>query len=128
MRERYLASQVRYLTMERQLSEIQDAFNTENISNLVIKGPALALTLYPSAAARPCSDIDLLVSPDEYLKARSVLDRIGYRCGYQRFENFREFFNSEPFSHRTDSTKPYEVDLHWDIFQYHGLKRRKWSR
>lgn len=123
MRERFLAGQARYLTMERQLSDILDAFVAENISALVIKGPALALTLYPSPAARPCSDIDLLVRPDEYLKARSVLDRIGYRCGYRRFENFRELFNSEPFSHRTDSTKPYEVDLHWNIFQYHGLKR-----
>ena len=109
--------------MERQISEILDAFNSEKISALVVKGPALALTLYPATAARPCSDIDLLVRPNQYVKAREVLNRIGYRCRYERFENFKEFFNSEPFSHRTDPTKPYEVDLHWDVFQYHGLKR-----
>ena len=123
MREGFLASQARYLAMERQISEILDAFNSEKISALVVKGPALALTLYPTPAARPYSDIDLLVRPEQYVKAREVLNRIGYRCRYERFENFKEFFNSEPFSHGTDPTKPYEVDLHWDIFQYHGLKR-----
>ena len=127
MRKGFLASQACYLAMERQIAKILDAFNSENISALVVKGPALALTLYPTPAARPYSDIDLLVRPEQYVKAREVLNRIGYRCRYKRFENFKEFFNSEPFSYRKDPTKPFEVDLHWDLFQYHGLKRRNGS-
>ena len=123
MREGFLSSQARYLTMERQIFDVLDAFKGDNISTLVLKGPALACTIYPAVAARPCSDIDLLVRAEQYMKAREVLNRIGYRCRYNRFENFKEFFNSEPFSHNTDPTRPFEVDLHWDVFQYHGLKR-----
>ena len=123
MRKGFLASQARHLAMERQISDILDAFNSEKVSALVIKGPALTLTVYPATAARPCSDIDLLVRPEQYVKAREILNRIGYRCRYNRFDNFKEFFNSEPFSCGKDPTKPYEVDLHWDVFQYHGLKR-----
>ena len=123
MREVFLVSHARYLTMERQISDILDAFNREKISALVVKGPALAWTLYPTSATRPSADIDLLVRTEQYVKAREVLNRIGYRCLYKRFETFKEFFNSEPFSHRVETTRPYEVDLHWSIFQYHGLKR-----
>jgi hypothetical protein len=123
MRERFLASHARYLGMERQIRDVLDAFHREKISALVIKGPALARTLYPSAATRPSDDIDILVNPEQYMKAREALTRIGYGSTCRRFETFRAFFSSEPFIHRTDKTKPYEVDLHWSIFQYHGLKR-----
>jgi Uncharacterised nucleotidyltransferase len=123
MREIYLASHVRYLNMERQIREIFDAFKREKISVLVYKGPALASTIHPAYATRPFNDIDLLVKPEEYLKAQEILLQMGYQCQFKRFEMFQELFNSESFVHQNDTIKSFEVDLHWDIFQYHGLKR-----
>jgi hypothetical protein len=123
MREIYLASHVRYLNMERQIREAYDAFNREKISALIYKGPALASTIYPAYAARPFNDIDLLVKPEEYLKARNVLLQLGYQSQVNRFEMFQELFNSEAFIQEEDTAQLFEIDLHWDVFQYHGLKR-----
>jgi hypothetical protein len=72
--------------MERQLREILDTFGRENISSLVLKGPALAWTVYPDPATRPFADIDLLVRPDQYMKARNILNQLGYRSQLDRFE------------------------------------------
>ena len=123
MREIFLASRVRYMGMERQLKEVLHAFDKEKLSVLVYKGPALACTVYPDSATRPFGDMDLLVKPEQYLKAKDVLMQMGYQSQFKRFEQFRELFNSESFVHQKDTTPSFEVDLHWDVFQYHGLKR-----
>lgn len=123
MREIYLASHVRHLNMERQVKAVLHTFEKEQLSVLVYKGPALARTVYPSYAARPFNDIDLLVKPEHYLKARDVLMQMGYQPQFKRFEKFQELFNSESFVYQKDRIKLFEVDLHWDVFQYHGLKR-----
>jgi hypothetical protein len=124
MREIYLASHVRYLNMEKQIGEVCEAFNKKKISVLIYKGPALACTIYPAYAARPFNDIDLLVKPEQYKIARDILLQIGYQPEVNRFEKFQELFNSESFIHQGDTTHLFEIDLHWDIFQYHGLKRK----
>jgi len=123
IREIYLASHVRYLNMERQIREVFDAFKRKKISVLIYKGPALACTIYPAYAARPFNDIDLLVKPEQYKIARDILRKMGYLSRVNRFETFQELFNSESFVHQGDTTQLFEIDLHWDIFQYHGLKR-----
>jgi len=118
-----LISHARYVRMVRQLKGILDAFNEKRIDVLVIKGPALASTVYPEPATRPFADIDLLVKPDQYLRARRVLNQLGYCSPIRRFEMFNELFNAEPFCQLKDGTKPFEIDLHWSMFHYHGIKR-----
>lgn len=122
MREIFLASRARYLNLERQIHEVFDTFKKEKIPVLIYKGPALAYTVYPDSATRPFGDIDLLVKPQECPKAQDVLLQMGYQSQSKRFKTFQELFNSESYVHQKDS-QSFEVDLHWDIFQYHGLKR-----
>jgi len=123
MREIFLASHARILSMERQLIEVMDAFNRKRIDTLLIKGPALAWTVYPGPATRPFSDIDLLVRPDQYSKTKETLCQLGYHSQTNRFDTFQEMFNAEPFVHSADKMKYFEVDVHWSLFQYHGLNR-----
>ena len=128
MREIFLASHVRYLSMERQLREVMDAFNRRRIDALLIKGPALAWTVYPDPATRPFSDIDLLVRPDQYSKIKETLSQLGYRSQTNRFDLFRELFNAETFVHTADAMKYFEVDVHWSLFHYHGLTQEQRRR
>jgi hypothetical protein len=123
MRKVFLISHARYVRMLRQIKEILDAFSEKRIDVLVIKGPALALTTYPEPSTRPFADIDLLVKLDQYLKARHVLTQLGYCSQIRRFDMFNELFNAEPFCHPKDGTKPFEIDIHWSLYQYHGIKR-----
>jgi hypothetical protein len=128
IREIFLLSCARWLRIEKQLREILDTFRREKISLLVLKGQALACTVYPDPATRPSVDIDLLIRPDQYFKARNVLNQLGYRSELDRFETFHELFNAEPFVHKDNAKKYFEVDVHWSLFQYHGLNRNNGIR
>ena len=123
MRKVFLLSHARYARMACQFQEILGAFNEEGIDVLVIRGPALASTVYPDPGTRPWADIDLLVKPDQYLKARRVLNQLGYLSQIRRFEMLNELFNAEPFFNPKYGTKRFEIDLHWSMFHYHGIKR-----
>jgi len=123
MREIFLANRALYLSMDRQLHVILNAFNREGIGTLIFRGPALAWTAYPDPAARPSADIDFLVRPDQYLKAAEVLDQLGYRSQSNRFEAFQTLFNADPFVHSDDSKRYLGLDLHWSLYQYRGMER-----
>ena len=49
------------LDLERRLLTLTDAFAARRIPFVVLKGPALAHTVYPAPSWRPFGDLDLLV-------------------------------------------------------------------
>ena len=53
MRQVFLVSCVRSVHMERQLLEIIEMFQEQGVRVLVLRGPALAFSLYPDPAMRP---------------------------------------------------------------------------
>ena len=123
MRNVFLANLARYLRVEQQLEEILRAFDERGIETLIIRGIGLANTVYPDYATRPFNDFDLLVGPDYYSQAREVLYHLGYRGQFRRFGMFKDLFNAESFLHKSQTRKYCQVDLHWSLFQYHGLRR-----
>jgi len=58
--------------------EVIDAFAAADVGVLLLKGPALARTLYRDHEHRGYSDVDLLVSPGVLPAARRVLEGLGY--------------------------------------------------
>jgi hypothetical protein len=123
MRMAFLESRVCCLNMERQLGEILDAFQEEGIRLLVVRGPALAWSLYPDPAMRPSSDLDLLVLPEQMLQARATLERLHYKCLGKRFEFARDFFREEAFVHQENPRDNLVVDLHWLHWELHPFFR-----
>jgi hypothetical protein len=119
MRQAFLISVVRSLHMERQLGEITEAFREQGIRVLVLRGPALAFSLYPDPAMRPSSDLDLLVMPEQVIQARSVLESLSYTCMAKRFEVARDFFREECFVHQNNQGNKFPVDLHWVHWELH---------
>jgi hypothetical protein len=61
----------------RVLSRLSAALSAEGLDALLVKGAALALTVYPPAA-RPMSDIDLLVRPGARAQTIAALARKGF--------------------------------------------------
>lgn len=49
------------------------------IEPLVLKGAAFGVTLYPTPATRPISDVDLLIAPDQLSSVQAICARRGYR-------------------------------------------------
>ncbi len=62
----------------------------QNIRVLLLKGAALATTVYPSFAARPMGDVDILVRPEEATRAWQLLVDSGWRPELSGGEQFFE--------------------------------------
>ena len=84
--------------------ELREILATAGVPALPIKGVDLAFAAYPSPACRPMTDIDVLVSPDDYETAGDVLRREGFTP-----------LPKEPrwWPARTFSRRGEMVDLHW---------------
>ena len=119
MRQDFLLSCVRSIHMERQLREIIEAFREQSVRVLVLRGPALAFSLYPDPAMRPSGDLDLLVMPEQVVQARGILESLGYTCLAKRFEVARDFFREECFIDHNNRGNKFPVDLHWVHWELH---------
>jgi hypothetical protein len=63
--------------LERTLRRVLDAFAAAGVPTIVLKGPALARTIYSEAALRPYSDIDLTVQEKHTPAAVAALQACG---------------------------------------------------
>lgn len=63
------------------LGQLGEALRKTNVPALLVKGAALALTVYPDAAARRMSDIDVLVDEADQTRAVKALENLGWLVG-----------------------------------------------
>ena len=63
----------------KQLKQVLRAFDERGIPVIVLKGSALAETVYATPALRPMGDIDLLVRNDDVSQAEDTLVHLDYR-------------------------------------------------
>ena len=66
------------LHAERKLLRLADAFDDAGIEYAILKGPALAHTVYREPCLRAFGDLDLLVRSQDYNRASALLTRIGH--------------------------------------------------
>ncbi|HEU4925681.1 MAG TPA: nucleotidyltransferase family protein [Vicinamibacterales bacterium] len=95
------------------LEEILEAFQRASIDTIVLKGAALAWTIYPSPALRPMSDIDLLVPPAAAPTAQLVLRRLRFEAevGGRRFGRNAHHL---PIASRSQNGVTISVEIHRD--------------
>ena len=74
-----LQSEFRMRKLARLLETAVDTLGRVGIEATVLKGAALAPTLYGSFTARPMNDIDLLIDPDRAQEARALMLAVGWR-------------------------------------------------
>jgi hypothetical protein len=122
------------LELERLLLEVTGALDAADVCALVLKGPALARTLYPDPTVRLFADIDLLIRSDQYDQACARLASTGYERRYRgprpgwdrRFTKgtvFQGNDGAELDIHRTLVDGPYGLaivlaDLHADPVRF----------
>ena len=76
---RYQESALRNTLYLTALEEIVAALNRAGSEPILLKGAALAYTIYPHPALRPMGDLDLWVSPHDFTAAAAALTRAGWR-------------------------------------------------
>ena len=121
-RESYFRNAARTHELNSQIKTIIGAFRPKGIRAVVLKGPALALSVYPDPVCRPSADIDLLVHPDQMKAAGRVMEDLGYLCICERFETMKDFFNDNIYAHRTDTFLSNVVEVHWDLHRFSSLR------
>lgn len=123
LRNAFMTSRVTSLKAGCMLNDILHAFAAENIPVIVLKGPALAFSIYPDPAIRSFSDLDLLVTPEHFVAARGALIRKGFKPVFHRFELFTDLQYEEHFSPHPGSLHALTVELHWNPLRSYGIKR-----
>jgi hypothetical protein len=101
------------LILGRELGRLLRLFGREGVPVIPLKGPALAETLYPDPALRPCTDLDLLVRRESLLQADDLLQRLGYR----RLADAHSFHFDLLYDRATlyEAPSGIHVDLHWGL-------------
>lgn len=108
--------------VDNQVDQMLTASAAEGVSPVVLKGAALATTLYPERGLRSMADIDLLVRPEEAPAATDALLRLGFG---RRELYYSDAFNAAHGYHlvfRPSGPRRLAVELHWGLAS--GIERR----
>jgi hypothetical protein len=97
----------------KQAADLISACDNQGIRVLIMKGTALSQTVYPHPATRTGSDIDILVSPNQYNGCRDVLLDLGYHLGYDTFQVMPEFYHHACFLPARQKKDQKVIELHW---------------
>jgi hypothetical protein len=115
----YYQSVARNASYLFELSGILAEFSRAGIPVIVLKGAAIALTLYPDPGLRSMNDIDLIVRRSDFESAYSIMAARGYEPVAQK----APWLNREIGTHVGLASKhgaKILVDLHWSLLSGSG--------
>lgn len=121
LKKAYLYTLIRNMTYYVELKRILEAFKREDIEVLVLKGAALAETIYENIGLRHFSDVDLLVHKEDLAKVQNILENMEYSL----YEGYRpeEFFRSHHFHlvyHKKSKSMNFCFEIHWNLVPPHS--------
>jgi len=110
----------------RELARVLKAVQQAGAPVLLLKGAALAYTVYPYPALRPMGDLDLLVRREHLELARGALERLGYVHQPeppQRLNPFNTEFTGEVSFRYDTAGHSTLVELHWELLPVELFRR-----
>jgi len=124
--ERVLLENIRFKTIVRvsyitsEAAEVVAELEKEGIRALLLKGLALEHSVYGSRGLRQMSDADLLVAPEDVLRAQEILIKAGFISRPMKSSLYRHIIldlgNHLPELHRSGIS----IDLHHRLFGQEG--------
>jgi len=117
------ATAARNILIYEELGHTLQSLENAGVPVILLKGAALAETVYPSIADRPMGDVDLLVHPADRDRARAALEAAGYRFvpePPQRFSPFDTEFTGEMAFWYSDRIL---TELHWELTPGEWIRR-----
>src|ERR1700742_4373576 len=73
--------------MDALAAQTKAQFDARGIDAILLKGPSFARWLYEGGPARLYTDVDFLVSPDNWDAAREMLIELGYEAEFTHFDH-----------------------------------------
>jgi len=119
----YWATAARNTQRYHELGLVLAALRARDVRVLLLKGAALAETIYDNIALRPMGDVDLLVPRSHLREAIAILQALGYRRdkGEAHPGFAAEYENEIAFIHPTSEMA---VELHWHLIDAEFYMRR----
>ncbi|MEW6718386.1 MAG: nucleotidyltransferase family protein [Chloroflexota bacterium] len=112
------------LIIYNELGRILNALQEADIPVIVLKGAALAATLYEDIGLRPMGDLDLLVPLGNLEQAEGIVERSGYRLegslqglspGLRHLVHYEANYDKEGHT-------PIHLELHWNLIGGKGSR------
>jgi hypothetical protein len=75
------------LQMDALAARTKAQLDERGIESVLLKGPSFARWLYEGGPARLYTDVDFLVSPDDWTPARELMIELGYETEFTHFEH-----------------------------------------
>jgi hypothetical protein len=113
----YFASLARNTLIYHELGAILELLQNEGLQVILLKGAALAGTVYPRIALRPMSDVDLLIRVPDLPRVQEMLIARGYVFSADRAREFDRRFGGGKTSIR-QIPYPMSIDLHWHLLEW----------
>jgi len=119
----YYYAVARSLYRERQLREALDVLEAVGVPVVLLKGAAVAYTVYPDPALRTMGDLDLWIPREQLEQARSALQRLGYTLHSKRNRPLalHDAYLGETQLLSNDPTRGL-IELHWNVFPGEWLR------
>ena len=115
LKKAYYGNLVRNTYLYAELKTILDTFREQGMEVIVLKGAALAGTVYDNIGLRPMNDIDLLVRKEVLDRADKLMTELGY-ISYEDVQSKdyyrRKHHHLAPFFKQDNGIK---VEIHGDI-------------
>lgn len=129
LRKDYLLFLKSALLQEREVVKVLRELIHGGVVPILLKGADARLRLYGNPVARPMSDLDLLISPEELPQVQVILEGLGYTRSVDSHcfrPGFRQRFMGQ--IHLTSPNKCLMVDLHWYIEAVANFYRLPYER
>ncbi|MFZ0799343.1 MAG: nucleotidyltransferase family protein [Terriglobales bacterium] len=126
LRSAYEANLRRSLWFTAELARIVQHFEHRQLRAVPYKGPVLAQLLYGDLGLRSFSDLDFLVSPADFERAKRALAEIGYRPATDLTPAVERLWLRTGYERAFDSAAgKHMVELQWALLPYfYGVNLR----
>lgn len=109
----------RSLWFTAELARIMQHFERWQLRAVPFKGPVLAQSLYRDAGLRSYSDLDFLISPDDFERAKQALADIGYRPAADLTPAVERWWLRKGYERSFDGAAGKNlVELQWALLPY----------
>jgi len=116
LRTAYYYTARRNIVLFHELGAVLRRFADAGIDVLILKGAALASTIYHNPALRPMDDVDLMVRREETYRAVQALGSMGYEPDLvERCAGYAVAYEDQASFVRLSAERP-KVELHWFLF------------
>ncbi len=103
----------------RKLRALYEHLAQRQVPTIPYKGPVLAQTAYGDIGLRSFSDLDLLISPDDFARAKAALAEIGYQPSQQVAPAVERLFLRTGYERSFDGPAGKNlIELQWSLLPY----------